>query len=249
MPIRRHTPAHLLAAAVALAIIAPVRPAAADPGIYLTWNDCSLAPEATASLAGACDNANQEQLFLSFELPAAADSVIEMDAVVDVQTGPTTLPAWWRYDPEGCRYGMLVARAGFDGYTACADFWRGAATFDGPPVYVASSRGPNTARIVISFGVLASEFRALSAGTRYYAARLVFQNDPIGACLGCEASACLLFNSIHLGRLNSTPARDVYLETPGSPAANRVTWQSTSASCAAVPTLRHTWGQLKSLYR
>src|SRR5262245_12083683 len=109
--------------------------AMAAPGLYLTWNDCPLSAAAVADLAGPCVNSDHEELVVSFELAAATDSVIELDADMAVQTASAGLPDWWHYETGGCRNQMLVATADFTGRTACTDFWQGEATFGGAPVY------------------------------------------------------------------------------------------------------------------
>ena len=245
--------AHSTLTAFALLFLsfASLRPAAAAPGMSLNWNDCPLSPASLSSLITPCENAAQEDLVASFELAAPVDSVIAIEAVIDVQGGDPALPSWWQYGPGGCRYGQLIASGNFSGLTACGDLWRNAATFAGPPVYVTGApRGaPNQARIVASLAVLSSEARALLAGTRYYAVRFAFQNDPGSMCPGCQAAACLLLNSIRLVRIPGAVSGDVVLDTAADVASNRVTWQSASATCNAVPVRRLSWGQIKMLYR
>jgi hypothetical protein len=225
--------------------------AAAGPGLFLSWNDCSLSAASSNSLIVPCVNRAEEQLVASFELATRVDSVIALEAVVDVQSAAPSLPAWWGYAPAGCRFGELTASATFVGHSACADFWHGLATFDGPPVYspTAPRGGANQARIVMSFAVLSSQLISLEAGTRYYAARLVFQNDSTGTCGGCTVPACLVLNSIRLIRPPGSTGGDVVLGAPGEADSNLALWQSTQASCAAVPAQRLSWGRLKALYR
>ena len=76
-----------------VALLLAAAPARADPGLYLSWIDCPLAASSRQSLLGPCLDTAQEELVVSFELPAALDSVIELDAVVDVQSQATLLPA------------------------------------------------------------------------------------------------------------------------------------------------------------
>ncbi len=224
--------------------------ARAGAGIFLSWNDCPLSAASAATLMGSCVNGAQEQLIASLELASPVDSVIALEAVVDVQGAAAVLPPWWDYSTLGCRYGKLIASAAFLGSTACVDFWQGQATFDGPPVYSIPARGrPNQARILISFAVPSSQRLSLAAGTRYYAARLAFQNDSTGACSGCDLAACMLLNSIRLIRVPGAVGGDVLLESPGAIGSNHVTWQSTQADCSQVPVRRVTWGRLKTLYR
>src|SRR5205085_8523306 len=114
----------LCAALVVAAAAVPAVPALAGgaPGLYLSWGDCPLGPTSLEDFSGPCVNGGHEELVLSFELAAPVDSVIELDAVVDVQSAAVTLPLWWQYSPTGCRYGRLTTDVDFSGYSACADF-------------------------------------------------------------------------------------------------------------------------------
>jgi hypothetical protein len=221
--------------------------ARAAAGLSLNWNDCPLGPTSQVAMIGPCQSGGESDLFASFELASPVDSVIALEAVIDVQSEAAVLPAWWQYAPGGCRFGSLIERADFPVTTACADFWQNGATFAGPPGYTtgAPRGGSNQARIVASFAVLSTEARALVAGTRYYAARLVFTNDVGAPCPGCEIPACLLLNSIRLIRISG----EVDLESPTAPNSNRAVWQSLTATCDAVPARRMSWGRIKMLYR
>jgi hypothetical protein len=222
-------------------------PARAQGTFFLSWNDCASAPLAAQNLALTCATGDSAALFLSFELSQPVDSVVALQAVVDVQSAASTLPDWWQYAPGGCRYGRLVSSARFPG-TSCADFWADQATLDAEPTFTPGepNGGASQARILVSFAVLSSEPRALSAATRYYAARLSFMDDTSSICAGCGQPACLVLNWIQLGKASGAT---VSLEAPGANDGNRATWQGSGANCALVPVRRTTWGQLKSLYR
>jgi len=235
-----------LTAIVGLLITAAASARAAD-GIDLAWNECYGAASARSSLVTECANTATEQFVAAFRLAAPVDSVIAVEVVIDLVTAQPQLPAWWDYGPGGCRDGDLIASANFADLTACADWLGGGATFDGSPVY---SRGAprgasNTARIVSTFAVLSTQARTLAAGLPYYATRFTLQNDG-GTCVGCATPVCLLLESVQLLRV-SGPAH--VLDVASSTDANRITWQSTVASCATVPARRTTWGALQQLYR
>src|SRR5262245_14040573 len=81
-------------------------PATASEALHLTWNDCPSSAAAVSNLSVACPMAQAQTLVVSFELAQPVDSVIALEAVVDVQTA-SDLPAWWQYAPSGCREGRL----------------------------------------------------------------------------------------------------------------------------------------------
>lgn len=221
----------------------------AAEGLYLTWNECAAGGAAMRTASFPCDsNSGERSLYAAFTLPHAVDSVVAVVAVVDLQGQGAELPPWWRLEPKGCRYPSLVATATFAAGGACEDFWGGEATLGGPPSYaVGEPRGAaSQARIQAAFALLPERHRRLEAGPMYYALRLVLRNAGTTTCGGCAEGACLVLNSILIGRLEGG---DLLLETPGPGQANRATWQGSGVGCDPVPVQARTWGALKSLYR
>jgi hypothetical protein len=227
-------------------------PALAAEGLYLTWNDCAAAPIAQHDLHSQCEAELGEQaLYVAFTLPYAMDSVVAVEIVIDTQVSGGSLPAWWQYQPEGCRFRSLIAGASFVTEEVCSDFWHERATPDKLPGYfVGEPRGgPGQARLKIAFALLPQDYVRLEAGPMYYAARLILKNSPTASCPGCLSPACLVLNSILVGRLPGAPGGDVLLTASGPGLAQRATWQGVGANCDAVPVLPLHWGALKSLFR
>lgn len=234
-------------------------PVGAAEGLYLTWNDCFLGPTAASNLAFACNtNLGEAELYCALTMSQATDNVLAAEVVVDLQHSSATLPDWWRFDPGGCRLGTsLAAAASFPGRTACADMWQGAdpAAIAAEPVYVPSEPfgAASQARIKVAVSVLPQAALSLNATDMYYAARLVLRYDrSTGSpwCPGCGEAACLVLNSILIGRVPGSPGGDLFLQTPGPGGANWARWQGgDGADCAAVPVRNRAWGQLKGLYR
>jgi hypothetical protein len=107
--------------------------------------------------------------------------------------------------------------------------------------------------MLVTVGVPSLEARALDAVTVYHSTRIRLLNDKSSgsfSCLGCNAGACLVLNSIAVRRLPGAPGGDLVLTVPRAGNGNRVTWQGgQGADCSAVPVRRTTWGLVKSLYR
>jgi hypothetical protein len=257
-------PALLCAAAgltLALSLSGPGVPAArAAEGIYMTWDDCFQGPSATSNRAFACNsNSGQSELYVAFTMPQAANNVIAVEIVIDLQHASVALPDWWHLEPNGCRGNELTldAAASFPGRSACTNMWQGAGT---PAIaqvadYIPSQPGgaASQSRIKVTASVLPSDARILDATSMYYAARLTLKNTKtVGdmACTGCSDAACLVLNSILVGRLAGSVGGDYFLQTAGAGDANWARWQGGSgANCAAVPVKNRAWGQLKGLYR
>ncbi len=248
---RRSRPAWVTVGCAFFLLMALCGPAGAEQGVYLTWNDCARSSSASADFGAPCSSDGDQSLYCAFMLAQPLYSVVAVEIVVDVQHSDTVLPPWWQFGPGGCREGSLSARADFQGNSTCADFWHGQATLNGLSGYFVNEPrgGMNQARIRMAFAVLPALHQSLSADTMYYAARVVFGNDRTGSCPGCQAPACLVLNSILIGRLPGAPGGDLVLDQPGAQGSNQATWHGQGADCAAVPVKAHTWGALKSLYR
>lgn len=240
------------------AAAAPASLPAAE-GIRLTWNDCYLGQTADSNRDFDCSsNAGQSELFCAFTMPQAADKVVAIEIVVDIQHAAEALPDWWRFDVGGCREGLeLSAAADFPGRTACLNMWQGAVT---PAIaqvqgYIPTEpRGAaSQARIKVAASVLPEDAVSVDGTSPYYAARIILRHtktvgDP--SCPGCQGAACLVLNSILIGRLPGSPGGDYLLQVPGALDANWARWQGgAGANCAAVPVRNRAWGQLKGLYR
>ena len=253
-PASRHLAATAVAVGLVSMVLCPVAARAAE-GIYLSWNDC-VRGSYTSNLNFSCNtNVGQGELYCAFTMPQPADNVVAVEIVVDVQHASAALPDWWRLDPGGCREGVILdAAADFPGRTACLDMWQGAAT---PAIAQVAGYKPteprgadSQARIKVTGSVLPQYAVSVDGTSMYYAARIILKYDKTvgaGSCAGCSEAACLVLNSILIGRL---AGGDLFLQTPGAGAANWALWRGgAGANCAAVPVRNRAWGQLKGLYR
>ena len=231
--------------------------AGAAEGLYLTWNDCAASMAASPSAIFDCaSNSGESDLFCAFTLSQPVDSVLALEIVVDLQSAAAALPDWWHSEPGGCRESLLQADDDFSGRGGCVDFWQGG-TSGGLQTYMPGfPRGQaNQARLKIALAVPSAESRSLNATDMYYAARIVVgygKTTGSSACVGCEAGACLVLNSILIKRPprpEGAPSTNVFLTTPGTGGANWALWQPGGANCLAVPVRTSTWGALKALYR
>ena len=105
---------------------------------------------------------------------------------------------------------------------------------------------------MVALSLLPPDARTLAAGTLYYAARVLLENQNTtgaGSCSGCDGIACLVLNSIRIKRLPGAVGGDVLLEQPAPDGGNMATWHGTAANCAAVPVHVGSWGRIKALYR
>lgn len=247
-----------VSAALLALVLAPTAVGAGE-GIFMTWNDCYLGGSSSFNRTFNClTNGGESELYCAFTMPQAADKVIAVEIVVDIQHSAATLPDWWHFEAGGCREGLnLLAAADFPDKIACTDMWQGAVT---PALAMVQGYIPteprgaaSTARIKVAVSVLPEDAVTVDATSSYYAARIIIKHakssgDP--SCAGCDAGACLVLNSILIGRLPGAPGGDYVLQIPGGGAGNWAHWQGGGgANCAAVPVRNRAWGQLKGLYR
>jgi hypothetical protein len=231
-------------------------PAQAAEGLFLTWNDCALAPGSVHDLQQSCtSNLGGQDLLCAFRMPFPTDSVLGVELVVDVQHADASLPDWWRFDTGGCRAGNLRAGFDFSPVSPCVDFFLGNAAGGLQGYYLTEPRGGiNQARIKVAASLLPSVgYVQLDSTSMYYGARLTVTNaltEGATSCAGCLHPACLVLNSILVRRQPGAGGGDIFLSGPGPNDANWATWQGgTGADCAAVPARAVTWGQVKGLYR
>jgi hypothetical protein len=238
-----------LAAVLAMAWGPPA--GAAHGTLHLTWNECAGATSATQDLASACaGDAGSQELIVAFTPDATVDSVLAAEIVLDVRFAGPSVPAWWEVGGVGCRAGELTPFSTPSSGGGCTDWWNRELS----PGFLYQTgeawQTANQARIVVAFAVPGDEpARVLSAGTRYFAARLRLDNIRTSSCAGCAEAACLVLNSIRLVRVPGQPGGDPVLDTPAPSQGNWATWQGSGGDCSTVRGRYTTWGRLKSLYR
>ncbi len=228
--------------------------ARAAEALHLTWFDCWTGAAAASQTTFSClTNAGERQLVAGFTAGGPIDSVIGIEAVIDLIHEDATLPAWWHLESGGCREGALTASADLTGLDGCVDMWGGQGFALVQDYLVGMPRGsPNEARIKVVVAVPSASARTLDAATAYAAVALVLDDRKTvgaGSCAGCSGSVCLVLNSILVRRLPGGTG-DVFFEVPAAGDGNRVTWGAGSgASCEAVPVRNVTWGRIKTFYR
>jgi len=255
----------ILLLAVLAGALASVAPAAADPGLRLSWDHCA-ADGPVANKAFACDtNIGSELLFGSFELPVDVPGVRGLEFAMDIAPTSDVLPAWWEFGGAGACRGTSLSLLAVPPVPSgtCVDLLGDGAT-GGLGSFTTGLDGPNIVRFTAGVFVLAPGFDA-AAGTDYFGFVLAIHNQKTvgsGACGGCDVPVCVGWAEI-VARTAVT-AND--LELVGGPGSG-VTWEgalfaqyvvirrparaNSTITCLAqeVATRRETWGHVKGLYR
>jgi hypothetical protein len=232
-------------------------------GCNLRWDHC-YGDGGVQNRNFACDtNSGSETLVGSFVPAWDIANVSGLEIVMDLASASTSLPAWWELKNAGtCRQlslGMNLVPVA-PTVTACPDWGQGN-TAGGIGAYRIGSRGPNSVRMVAAVAVPQSVLQFLSAGHEYFGFNLTINHAKtvgIGNCAGCTTPVCMVFNSVMM----TTPTQSLnrWLTGPANQTdSNFTTWQGggvpvgpngSAPGCpSATPTLRQTWGALKSLYR
>jgi len=245
---------------VLLVLVLSFTPQARAAGLFLRWNKCygdGGAPNRTF----ACDiNSGFELLAGGFALGTDLAQVSGNEVVIDLASSGSALPAWWQLKNAGtCRQPAMNMNFVYDpAQIVCVD-WAQGSSAGGLGAYGIGARGPNTARIVAAIAVAPSQLQDLSGGEEYFAFNILISHTKTvgsGACAGCTTPVCLVLASINV----TTPvlANNRKLSGPGNGVdSDFVTWQGGAGvvvggaiGCpAATPTVRGTWGSVKSLYR
>ena len=238
--------------------------AMADPGINLSWSECSTF--GTADRTFACGvNTGSNSMYCSFFPPAGIDSMVAVLCVIDITSSSGLIPPWWGLGSGGCRSGKIGANANFTGLTGCGggpcctDFWLGngvpglfyMSPFDSISFTTdATALNVNHARCKAVAGVVHDFNGPVDPNLEYYAVSVQILNSLTtggGSCSGCNFPVCIVFNSIAISE--PAPIPDFILTGPPTGGRNQITWQGAGANCASVPVKNKTWGQIKSLYR
>ena len=238
-------------AGVAVAACLAASPAAGAAGLSIGWHDCRppLGGGFNTQAFGCSSDIAEFQMFPSFSLPSTMDSVYSMELVIDVDVARDPLPAWWLMAP-GCRANGWFA----DGTASpsCPDAWNGLGTgsFQG---WIPGTPGNSTrhARLLVAAGVLPQDAVTLLANASYTACMIVLRSVNTVSCNdGCDAPACIVFNSLLVRRLHTPEDQEIVISGPEINGSDRIFWQGgTGADCLSVPIRRSTWGAVKALYR
>ncbi len=250
-------------------------PVLAAPGLNLSWNSCYGEGTGVQNMAFACNtNLGSQRIVGSFVSDIDILRVGGVECYVDLASASAALPAWWRVDRDGCRYGSLSMNlVASPDDAVCVDLWSGQAL--SAYVYSVGDRGPNTARISVESAVdwfQPQLLQTILAGSEYFIFNLqINRAKTVGAdaCIGCSTPACIVFNSARVLFCDPDELEYCAYLDPGGPnfthtltggthpGSDYVTWQGGGlpevggvTGCPAATSVRkQTWGGIKAVYR
>jgi len=240
-----------------LALLAVASSAHAARGVFLRWDHC-YADGGVQNKNFACDtNAGSETLVGGFETNADYPNVSGNEVIINLVSAGSPLPAWWLMRSVGtCRQTALAMNTANSGVN-CTD-WAAGLSFGGIGAYNIGQRGPNTARLVMALAVQPQQIQSLHPGQEYFSFNVTINHTKTvgpGACAGCSTPVCIVLESINV----TTTSYTHLTQGPTNGIDNDwVTWQGGGGivgiggqtGCpAATPTVLHTWGEVKALYR
>jgi hypothetical protein len=227
--------------------------ALAEPGVYLSWDDCQASLDLGRRQSSTCSSNTEaaKSLYGTYVLPADADALAGNDIELDIMTVSATLPCWWNFTtaPRSAGYQMTFN-------TVCADnanvgifdYW--SSTPGGPAGGAMAFLQPTAAvpriRIRAVVAVHAEEVQPVSASVgEIYSFTLKLKFDAtVGACAGCDTHACFGLRLIRVTQVGF-PFMELTATSPGG----WVGWQGHPFECLYDPTVNKTWGAVKALYR
>lgn len=238
---------------IVAALILGILPASARAGLDLTWNACNLAPGHAVEETFPCGDPTAEHtLFGCFQLPSGYPFAEAMDAIIDFQTPSPELGSFWHFETGGCNQGQLQPSIAWP--PSCSGVaawpwnfrWRLIA-FD----YQAGSGGANRARLSLTIddqGIHGAQ--SLQADVNYVAFTLTFTTldaaESGGPCQGCVDPMVLTWSQATIHTTFGYPPLTL---TEGGKVSPCVTVNGASPACAATAARRHTWGEIKAVYR
>ena len=225
---------------------------AQNPGVNLSWNDCTASLGTNVFVTSAC-NSNTEaanSLYGTFVLPPGGVPALSgNDIVIDVLSCDATVPCWWNFTvaPRTLGYSM-----NFD--TVCPDaagvgildYW---GTIPGGPGGGAIAQlvpaRPRVIRIIGTVAVDEAKAQPVPDGVEVYSFTFRLKFDAtVGTCTGCATHADIALSRIQVYQVG-LPSID--LTTPST--WNVVGWQGGYPNCITDPVANKTWGAVKALYR
>lgn len=230
-------------------------------GCNLRWNNC-LGDGGAINRNFTCDtNSGVETLVGSFVPAWDINSATGIEIVMDLASAGTTMPAWWSFKNAGaCRIQSIATNFVLPATAVgCADWSNGQAA-GGIGSYNIGLRGANTARVTLAIAVPLGAATDLVGRKEYFAVNLHINHSKTvgtGACGGCSTPVCIVLNRTKM----TTPVlghETYYVQGPSNLTdSDYATWQGgagvsasgTTGCPAATPSVRSTWGAVKSLYR
>ena len=240
---------------LSLCVLAVATPAFAQPipgQLFLNFTDC---PASARNKNLDCTSTISTTVLI-----ASANSAVDLNGVIAdlgyidvvVGTDPSSLPPFWQFQTGGCAgSGRIIFSADFTANNICTDIWAGLGSTGGQWGGVT---GPipdgNRARVKWTTNVVPDLNFPIPAGQESYIEKITLRQAPAATCPGCNAPAC----AVYLGE-------GLYMISGGSVeilgGTTGTEWLSFNDSsiiemgCPPLvdPTLKSTWGQVKSLYR
>jgi hypothetical protein len=234
----------LLCAAMAL-----VATSAFAVGADLNFGACPGNAAATTDATFDCAGAGALVMYCTFQPNEAMPDLVGIDTVVDftiVGGDVNNSASFWDFqNANSVAYAVSHVRPTTicNAYTAA---WSVGGSGEGQAAVV---RSPSQVRIG------ASAYRpsdlSVTANQKIYGYSLTIDGSTAieagGAGVGCTLQAVVALNQVNPGTSSGTPTTAL-----SSPSTNGTPCDHINgdvSNCSIVPTARHTWGQLKSLYR
>jgi len=231
--------------------------AAFAAGLDLTWKDCVLETSQQDINFTNCTTSGVAtttlRLYSVLKVPVPLPNFIAVQNTYDLQEqGAATLSGYWRFDAS-CNQSGLTIQDDPDpaGAGICAGEtspW-GVGGGDGTENIIAYGSNfptPGRGRLITAGNLDASTPFPLDIGINYYINTLLFNTSQRATCPGCNNQVILVWNDAECAQ--NTGER-THISGPDKLGPCVQFNHAPVGNCAATPTKKTTWGQLKSIYR
>ena len=232
-----------------LALLSLVATSAHAVGADLSVVACPGDAEASANAGSLdCAGGGDVTLIMTFMPAEAIEDLAAVDMLLDlVQDGDlNTNAAFWNFETANSGAIAVHHEAPASGCSMYTDIWNESGA---GAAWAAQVFSPYTLRMA-ALCYRPSTYSALQ-NQKLFGIQIVLDTAAAieggGGMPGCTRGACMVVQHVIPGSIAGTPTTTL---TMPSVFGNAITFNGGSkAMCFAVPAVRHTWGQLKSLYR
>jgi hypothetical protein len=223
-------------------------------GIDLSVNACPGNPGAIGDVASIdCASGNGIVILGTWAPAEDLPRLTNLDGVMYLYVaGGLDANGFWDFDPSGCnptamRTSNDPPTKGCDAPVAYLPPWANGATAVGP-----GRTGANT--LALPFTCYRFSTLSVTVDQTLFGVQLIVDGSNAveagGVCQGCSSNVTLGWNDAIPGNATTVAApTSLHYPTGHFPGFGNCIGIGASPNCGAVPTVKRTWGQLKSLYR
>lgn len=219
-------------------------------GCDFNWNACPGGAGSATDATIDCAGAGAVTGYMTFQPSEALTDLVAVDTIVDIMVPGSAFTSANFWDFENVNAAALaVSRV--RPATICAAYsyiWNIAGSTEG---YGALVFPTNPSHVRIAAGANRPSNFSSAANAKIFGYALTIDGSTSteggGTADGCALPVVMALNQALVGSAGGTPTTLLTAPSTNASPCNHI--NGDASLCGAVPTQRHTWGRLKSLYR